>query len=233
MRDDATCASHPPREPRNTFVHAGIGQGYTTLLNGVRARGCGRHPTDAPRVPALTVERAGTRVAWALPRTRESRFTAPLWRSTGPARSIEPSASASIHSERVTGVPSRTHRRMAAAVRCASKSSSFVLVRPRSPRSTPLATTQRHLCQVTAYVIPGRVVGLGNPDPMRRQIRGQRDGVGERWIGLREHDLLCGEEIRQFALEGPDGEISFSRQYRGSGPSRSRESQTRQCQACR
>ena len=169
MRDEATCASHPPREPRNTVVHAGIGQGSTTLLDGVRARGCGRHPTDAPRVPAPTVERAGTSVAWALPRTRESRFTTPLWRSTGPARSIEPSASASIHSERVTGVPSRTHRRMAATVRCASKSSSFVLIGPRSLRSTPLANDPRHLCQVTADAIPGSGLGLGNPDPMRRQ----------------------------------------------------------------
>ena len=56
-----------------------------------------------------------------------------------------------------------------------------------------------------------------HPEPMRRQIRGQRDGVGERRIGLREHDLLCGEEIRQLALEGPDGEVSFSRQYRDQG----------------
>ena len=95
-----------------------------------------------------------------------------------------------------------------------------ILVRPGRAKVAEVDTVgddPRHLCQVTAYAIPGSVVGLGNPDPRRRQIRGQRDGVGERRIGLREHDLLCGEEIRQLALEGPDGEVSFSRQYRDQG----------------
>ena len=44
---------------------------------------------------------------------------------------------------------------MAAAVRCASKSSSFVLVGPRSPRSTPWATTH------------GNVSGHGPRSPAR------------------------------------------------------------------
>ena len=95
-----------------------------------------------------------------------------------------------------------------------------ILVRPDRAKVAEVDTVgddPRHLCQVTADAIPGSGLGLGNPEPMRRQICGQRDGVGERRIGLREHDLLCGEEIRQLALEGPDGEVSFSRQYRDQG----------------
>ena len=95
-----------------------------------------------------------------------------------------------------------------------------ILVRPGRAKVTEVDTVgddPRHLFQVTAYAIPCSLLGLGNPDPMRRQIRGQRGGVGQRRIGLGEHDPACGEEIRQLALEGPDGEVSFASQYRDQG----------------
>ena len=71
-----------------------------------------------------------------------------------------------------------------------------ILVRPGRAKVAEVDTVgddPRHLFQVTAYAIPGRVLGLSNPDPRRRQSRGQCGGVGERRIGLRENDLLCGD----------------------------------------
>ena len=71
-----------------------------------------------------------------------------------------------------------------------------ILVRPGRAKVAEVDTVgddPRHLFQVTAYAIPGRVLGLRHPDPRRRQSRGQCGGVGERRIGLRENDLLCGD----------------------------------------
>ena len=56
--------------------------------------------------------------------------------STGPASSIEPSTVASVQAVSTNAAPSTVHHSTAAAVKWASKSSSFAFAAWKDPRST-------------------------------------------------------------------------------------------------
>jgi len=65
-------------------------------------------------------------------------------KSETPVSSMEPSASSSIHVGSASGLPSQTHRSTAAAVKCASKSSSFFLAGALIPGDDPSPFVRIH-----------------------------------------------------------------------------------------
>ncbi len=63
-------------------------------------------------------------------------------------------------------------------------------------------------------MVPRIGLGLGDPHPTRGNATCNRCPVGEPRVGLCQYDPPTREQLRQQALEGPDGELPWRRQPR-------------------